>query len=92
MMDATATPRRATFTQKKFGGLYEPGAMILREARGKFEDDKGNAFECSSTMTGQPIVESGQTGRVFVLDWESIINLAVEQGIDAPIESAVPSA
>lgn len=35
-----------------------------------------------TTMAGQPIIESKQTGKCFTLTWQDIVEMAVKKGID----------
>ena len=64
------------------GTIYPAKSMILRNHIGEAKSGK-LGYEMSTTMAGQPIILSKQTGKWFTLSWQTIIDLAVKAGIDA---------
>ena len=65
----------------KRGKIYPSKSLILRVDCGA-ADDGSQTYKMSTTMTGEPIIESGSTGKYFVLRWQDIIEMAIEAGID----------
>lgn len=49
-------------------------------------------YDMATTMSGNPIIESKQTGQYYVIDWQDLIDLAVAAGIDEPLPVAADKA
>lgn len=64
------------------GTIKEKDALIMRQHVGAATDDEGNGYELTLTMSMSPIVQSEQTGKYYFLDWDEIISLAQDAGID----------
>ena len=64
------------------GILKGKGTLIMRQHVGEATDDEGREYELTLTMGMEPIVRSEQTGKYYILDWDDIISLAIEAGID----------
>ena len=63
-------------------GTGKSSAMFLRMHCGTAKAGK-REYEMSTNMgDGSPIIQSSQTGRSFTLNWEALIDMAVEAGID----------
>jgi hypothetical protein len=71
-------------TPPKHGIVHSKDAMLLRMSVGNATDpdDPKREYELSSTMNGEPIVQSKTTVKSYVLNWHSIIHIAVEAGVD----------
>lgn len=54
--------------------------MTVAAGEGTYGPDK--KYKLAHSLGGTPIITSDQTGRRFVLPWETIITLAVQAGID----------
>lgn len=65
------------------GKIHPKNTLFLREAVGEAEDGDGNKYE-ATTVVGRstPLIKSLKTGKYFSLDWEDIIHLAKEAGIN----------
>ena len=67
----------------KYGEIYPPRTMFLRDTVGEINDDEGNKYECTTNVGGlNPIIHSEQTGKWFTLSWTDIVGLAIRAGID----------
>lgn len=67
------------------GTLYSD-AMFLRTELARGTDEKsGITYEISQNVDGHLLVHSDKTDNTFVFSWESIINIAIDNGIDQPI-------
>jgi hypothetical protein len=47
------------------------------------KDDKH--YEITNAMGGEMVVHSKQTGQSFMIDWDTVLELASEAGIDTPL-------
>ncbi len=66
------------------GTLHPAGAALLAHhefARVRTEKT-GITYTLAMAMGGTPAITSGRTGRTWTLDWEALIDLAVQAGID----------
>lgn len=66
---------------KTRGKIYPSRSLILRVDCGT-ASDTDNSYDLSTTMTGEPVIESKRTGKYFILGWQDIVDMAIESGID----------
>ena len=64
------------------GKIHPPRTLLLRQHVGTATAGRLCNYEMATALNGTPIIKSLQTGKWYTLPWESIINLAVEAGID----------
>ena len=64
------------------GRVYPKGSMFLRNHVGEAADGK-RKYEMATNLNGTPIIESKQTGKLFIIPWQDVLKLAIEAGIDA---------
>lgn len=68
------------------GTIHDDKVLFLRMAAGTATQGK-KVYDLSTNIGGgNPIVISKQTGKTFSLSWTEIINMAIELGIDKPVE------
>ena len=66
-----------------YGEVTPKGVLFLRTRIGEVEGPDGTKYEIALTSPNPvPIIKSGKTGQSFVLDWEYIVVMAVEAGIN----------
>lgn len=71
------------------GRIDRPGALFMREGRGKATDEAaGITYELNCHMGGNPCVRSSKTGKWFTLSWQDVLTLARDAGIDDEPEAA----
>lgn len=66
---------------KPAGIMHKRGAMFLHQHIGTASGANGDYY-LSKGMSGGMMVESKTTGKVFELDWNTALRLAVEAGVD----------
>lgn len=66
----------------KTGEVHPKRAMFLRTHVGTAENAKGK-YELSTGMASCPMIVSPVTGKTWTINWEELIALAVEAGVDA---------
>ena len=66
------------------GSLYPSNAIAIKEHVAVYgEDDDPEQLWLSITISrGEMCVTSKKTGKTFIVDWEKIIKLAIEAGIN----------
>lgn len=72
--------------QSEYGEMLEASALMLRRDIGT-GNMGGKEYDMQITATGNPIVHSKATGKMFMLTWEGIVKLAVEAGVDETEEA-----
>jgi hypothetical protein len=65
------------------GTVLHPREMRTLRRLGTANGPNGT-YEICVDEQGQPYVKSNQSGRKFFLTWETITQLAVENGVDEP--------
>jgi len=63
------------------GQIVLPGRLMMLKTVGKCKGPNGE-YELLVEPDGQPVVRSMLTMRKFVLTWQNIVELAVQNGID----------
>ncbi|ORF04898.1 hypothetical protein BGI05_00685 [Snodgrassella alvi] len=68
----------------KVGALYPSNAIAIKEYVGEYgEDDDPEQLRLDITISRREMcVTSKKTGKKFIVDWEKIIELAIEAGIN----------
>lgn len=70
-------------SDKDLGTMLGVGELRMMRRIGDAKDGPdGERYELLVTTTGEPCVRSYLSGRKFLLDWNSIITLAVRSGVD----------
>jgi len=70
----------------ELGRIHPPETMFLRVGVGEAEGPNGDKYEMAYSTAGEPIIRSLQSKNWFTLGWSSLIQIAVERGIDQKIE------
>jgi len=67
-----------------FGQLLPEGAglVVYRELAKARMEGSNDEYTLANGMGGSPVITSSRTGRVWTIDWEALIDLAVIDGID----------
>lgn len=73
--------------EKQYGKFIENGALLLRKEIGTGHMG-GKEYLMQTTATGNPIIESKATGKRFMLEWQDILNLAIDAGVDEANEES----
>lgn len=63
------------------GKIHPKGTMLLRNSAGEATGGKVK-YELCYSMAGTPIITSGKTGKIWTINWELLLQLAVNAGID----------
>lgn len=67
------------------GTIHEKGTMFFRKAAGTVEREGVVEYEVTTAIgSGCPIVRSSKTGKWYTLQWDEIVQMAVDAGIDNP--------
>lgn len=69
--------------KKTPGKIHPRKSLFLRTHVGMATREK-LAYDMATLPTGEPIVQSKQTGKWYVLAWTEILTLAEQAGIDKP--------
>jgi hypothetical protein len=70
------------------GTVHPPAAMILRNDVGSLKGE-GTQWDLSTVFGSNcPVIHSKQTGNWFILSWQEVLALAIEAGIELPVEGA----
>lgn len=71
------------------GRIIPAKTLIMRHNVGTATGDEGDEYEMTTTVNDRsPMVKSMKTGKTFHLNWNDIINLAVQAGVNIPDEPA----
>jgi hypothetical protein len=65
----------------KVGKMYPASAMFLRWEVGEMDVD-GEKFEITTNAHKVPLITSQKTGKTFMLSWEDITKLAIQNGVN----------
>jgi len=69
--------------QYKFGEIVGANAPIQRKVVGHAKADDGSVYEISTGQPNEiPIVRSMKSGKWWVCQWNKLIELAMEEGLD----------
>ncbi len=66
------------------GTLHPVGTELVahHEYARVLTEETGDTYTLATGIGGTPAITSGRTGRIWTLDWEALIDLAVQAGID----------
>lgn len=66
------------------GRIFPAGTklMISREFAKALSEDTGNEYLLATGMCGKPQITSIRTGKVWAINWDDLIDMAVTAGID----------
>ena len=64
----------------KYGKMHHRSLFMSTGARTCTLDD-GTVLDLSYTLNGQPIVQNTATRKQYVLGWQAVVNLAIDEGI-----------
>jgi len=68
---------------KTIGTIHPKRTMFLRHAVGNIKDSESNEYEATANVSDMsPIICSKQTGKYFTLNWDDIVRLAIDAGVD----------
>lgn len=71
--------------ESKIRGEILPKRMfVMTVAVGEATGSDNKSYELLTSMCGSPVVLSKQTGKYYVLNWDDILDMAVETGIEEP--------
>ena len=68
------------------GTIHSSGTLFLRMEIGTATGSDGTKYELSQSLSGQPMIRSGTTGKWWTVSFEELIEAAIEAGIDQPEE------
>lgn len=69
---------------KKLGKIHGKGFMTLHMDCGTAKTDEYKLDLSTNASNGSPMVRNSVTNKWFTLNWQEIIDLAIEAGIDKP--------
>ena len=64
------------------GTIHDKDALFLWQDVGTIEDGENKYEVTVLSPLLSPIVKSEQSGKYFSLDWQAIVRLAIDAGID----------
>ena len=65
------------------GMIAQYGSLVVRMHMKKFRDRNGVEYDLEIGPDGHPIVQSGASGKFFIVDWDELVALAVSRGINS---------
>lgn len=66
------------------GEILPKRTFVMTVAVGEATGSDNKSYELLTSMYGSPVVLSKQTGKYYVLNWDDILDMAIETGIDEP--------
>lgn len=67
--------------ERDLGEVCGPGIMFLHHGIGSASHEDGRQYDLTTMMNGAPAIQSKQTGRTYVFDWQKLLQHAVEHGL-----------
>lgn len=67
--------------ERDLGEVCGPGIMFFHHGIGSASLEDGRQYDLMTMMNGAPAIQSKQTGRTYVFDWQKLLQHAFDHGL-----------